>query len=84
MVTISNLLKKWIIGILNHPINIIKGNWFRFNKQNNILYTDRYKHCKFCKELENTPIGEVCGLCGCPLDSKLRVAEEKCELNNWR
>lgn len=31
-----------------------------------------------------TPIGEVCGLCGCPLKSKLRVKNEKCELDKWK
>ena len=78
-----NVLKKWIIGLFTHPISIIKGNWFRFKDKNHKLYTFRYKKCKFCKEKENTPIGEVCGLCGCPLKSKLRVIEEKCELDKW-
>lgn len=79
-----NLIKKWIRGILDHPIIIIKGNWFRLKDKNYRLYIIRYKKCKFCKELEDTPVGEVCGLCGCPLKSKLRVAEETCELNKWR
>lgn len=78
-----NLLKKWLIGILKHPINIFKGNWFRLKNANYYLYITRYKKCKFCKELEDTPIGEVCGICGCPLKSKLRVSEETCEINRW-
>ena len=77
------ILKKWIIGLFTHPISIIKGNWFRFKDENHKLYTIRYKKCRFCEKKENTPIGEVCGLCGCPLESKLRVAEETCELNKW-
>lgn len=79
-----NLLKKWIHGILEHPINIIKGNWFRLTDKNDTLYYNRYKACMHCNEKEKTPIGIVCGLCGCPLNSKLRVKEETCELNKWR
>lgn len=78
------MVKKWIKGILNHPINIIKGNWYRLINKHYWLYYARYARCKHCKELEDTPIGEVCGLCGCPLDSKLRVIEEKCELDKWK
>lgn len=78
------LLKKWIIGIFKHPINIIKGNWYRLKNDKYLLYINRYSKCKFCEELEKTPIGEVCGICGCPLKSKLRVEEEKCEMNRWK
>lgn len=80
---ISELLIKWFKGIFNHPIAILKGNWFRFKDKNNTLYTNRYNKCKTCLDLEDTPIGEVCGICGCPLKSKLRVPEETCELNKW-
>lgn len=78
------LFKKWIIGIINHPINIIKGNWFRFRNKENKLYLERYSKCNLCGDKEMTPIGEVCGRCGCPLKSKLRVKEEKCELDRWK
>lgn len=66
-----------------HPIAIIKGNLLRFFKRNTSLQKDRYKICKTCIDLENTKIGEVCGICGCPLESKLRVKDEKCENNRW-
>lgn len=36
-----------------------------------------------CSEKENTPIGVICGICGCPLDSKLRILEETCKLKKW-
>ena len=77
------ILKKWIIGLFTHPISIIKGNWFRFKDENHKLYIIRYKKCKYCVEKESIVVGEVCGQCGCPLESKLRVAEETCELNKW-
>lgn len=77
-------LKQWIIGFIRHPFKIIKGNWFRLKDTNHLLYITRYSKCKVCQEKENSPIGELCGYCGCPLESKLRVTEEKCELNKWR
>jgi hypothetical protein len=77
------ILFKWLKGLITHPFNIIKGNWFRIKDENHALYKTRYKQCKTCFELEDTPIGKVCGLCGCPLKSKLRVKEETCELHRW-
>lgn len=74
---------KWIKGVLTHPIRIIKGHWYNYKDKNNKLYKIRYKHCNYCKEKEDSRIGELCGLCGCPLKSKLRIREEKCELNRW-
>ena len=74
------LFYKWFIALFKHPASIIKGNFYRFHNVNNDLYIKRYSKCKNCQHKENTPIGEVCGLCGCPLKSKLRVPDEKCEL----
>lgn len=76
-------LIKWIKGFINHPFRVIKGNWFRFKDKNTLLYIKRYRHCNFCNDKESSPIGEICGLCGCPLKSKLRIKEETCELNRW-
>lgn len=76
-------LKQWITGIIKHPLSIVKGNWFRFLDKNPLLYARRYKHCNFCEFKADSPIGEICDLCGCPLKSKLRVKDEKCELNRW-
>lgn len=78
------ILSKWFKAIVTHPISIIKGNYFRVKQLNTLLYLSRYRHCKNCRELENTPIGEVCGICGCPLKSKLRLLEETCDLNRWK
>ena len=48
------------------------------------LYNKRYKQCKGCSNKETIEtIGEICGICGCPLQSKLRVKDEKCDLNKW-
>ena len=77
------MINKWLKAIFTHPIKIIKGNYYRLKNKNLILYLSRYQKCKRCKELENTLIGQVCGICGCPLKSKLRVKEETCKLNKW-
>lgn len=78
-----NLFKKWIIGIFTHPINIIKGNWRNIKNKNKDLYNNRYEFCRFCAERQDSPIGEICGICGCPLKTKLRVEEETCELDKF-
>jgi hypothetical protein len=39
--------------------------------------------CKKCEHIENTKLGDICGLCGCILESKTRVEDEHCELNKW-
>jgi hypothetical protein len=28
-------------------------------------------------------LGDICNECGCILDAKARVKDEKCELNKW-
>ena len=80
----GQMVIKWIKAFFStHIINIIKGNFRRlFNIRPN-YYEERYKICKVCSEKEETPIGEICGLCGCPLKSKLRVEDEKCYLNKF-
>ena len=79
------ILKLWIKHIFSFEIiNILKGNYNRiFNKETK-LYNKRYKQCKGCPNKETIEtIGEICGICGCPLQSKLRVKDEKCDLNKW-
>lgn len=79
------IFKLWIKHIFSFEIiNILKGNYNRiFNKEIK-LYNKRYKQCKGCSNKETIEtIGEICGICGCPLQSKLRVKDEKCDLNKW-
>lgn len=28
-------------------------------------------------------LGDICGECGCVLEAKARVKDEKCKLNKW-
>lgn len=78
------ILIKWIKGFLKKPFIIIKGNFYRIINSNKFLYLSRYYgHCSKCIYNTDTRIGEVCDICGCPLQSKLRLKEEKCEINKW-
>lgn len=80
----KEMVIKWIGAIFSsHIINIIIGNFKRLFHLGRSLYTERYRICAQCSEKEDTPIGEICGLCGCPLKSKLVVDNEKCLIKKW-
>ena len=73
------LITKWAKAIISHPRDIIKGNYYRLINKNDLLYLSRDQKCKTCKYLESVPsVGEICGECGCPLESKLRLEEFEC------
>ena len=52
--------------------------------RNKKLSGERMEICNKCNEKTRiTKNIYICGLCGCVLDSKTRVKDEKCELNKW-
>lgn len=63
--------------------NIIKGTFFNVLRKEQELADKRIPICKKCEHIENTKLGDICGLCGCILESKTRVEDEHCELNKW-
>lgn len=64
--------------------NIIRGWYYKLIGFNWELYEQRMKQCNECSEiLYITKNTKVCGQCGCVLDAKNRVIEEKCPLNKW-
>nr|DAU84806.1 MAG TPA: zinc-ribbon containing domain protein [Caudoviricetes sp.] len=79
------VFKLWLRHIFSLAVlHIIIGNFNRLFNKKRYLYDSRYKICKTCLHKETiTYIGEICGMCGCPLKSKLRVEDERCELNKW-
>lgn len=80
----KQMVIKWIKAIFSkHIFAIIKGNFNRLFRKEQFLFDTRYINCKDCNLKENSPIGEICGLCGCPLESKLRVLDEECEIKKW-
>lgn len=63
--------------------NIITGHMNELTGQNEELFQLRYAICKVCPNFETQAIGEVCGMCGCRLQAKLRVERERCPLGEW-
>ena len=76
--------------------NIIKGHINEVLKKEQDLYLYRIEICKECPLYTNTKIGHLCDKtkyvnkdgkiihgCGCRLDAKARLFDEKCVLNKW-
>lgn len=65
-------------------INIIKGNWKRFNGVSTPISRSRLAICKSCDNKKRILfVGYICKSCGCPIKSKVLVHEEKCPNNKW-
>lgn len=79
------ILKLWTQHIFSAEVfRIISGNFNRLFKRNQSLYHKRYKACSTCPKREKIRgIGEICGICGCPLKSKLVTVDEHCDLAKW-
>ena len=63
--------------------NIVSGHLNELAGGNQELFELRYAICKVCPHIDKIAIGEVCGVCGCRLQAKLRVEREKCPVGEW-
>ena len=74
--SIKKLLKKiW---------NIIKGTYFNITNKHQDKADKRLAICNICNKTEILyGVGKICTMCGCVLESKTRVDDEKCEMNKW-
>lgn len=64
--------------------HIIKGWYYSLRGFNYELAEQRMEQCKKCSEiLYLTKNVTECNICGCFLDAKTRVEEEKCPLKKW-
>lgn len=63
--------------------NIIKGTYYNITNKKQLLADKRLAICNNCEHKEDFVLGDICNLCGCILDSKTRVLDEKCEMNKW-
>ena len=64
--------------------NIIKGTYFNITKKHQDKADIRLNICNKCSHVENIKgLGNICNMCGCILESKTRVEDEKCEMNKW-
>ena len=63
---------------------IIRGWYYKTFDVNRELATKRIAICNKCsKKTHVDMLGDICGECGCVLDAKARVEDERCELNKW-
>ena len=82
---IPSILKELpsVITVLKKLWNIIKGWYYKiFNKKQGIA-NDRLEICHQCSNKINSALGDACSLCGCILDAKTRVKDEKCDIDKW-
>ena len=78
------MVKKWIKAVFTHPAKILKSLYYRKKNINKDLADRRITICRNCKDkIEVQHIGEVCRICGCILDNKVRLDNEHCELFKW-
>lgn len=75
---------KWIEGFIKHPLTIIKSIYYRIYNRHYNMTNKRLKICKHCSSKESIKfVGDICGECGCILDNKTRIIDEKCDLGKW-
>lgn len=78
-----NILIKWLYGILTKPLTILKSIYFNIKHKNTDISNFRLFICNRCEHKLPTKFGTICDRCGCILNNKTRVAEEKCDLGKW-
>lgn len=59
--------------------SILIGWWFWITNRNNTMAKERLKICAVCKFRRVF----LCGECGCVLQAKARLPEEKCPKDKW-
>ena len=65
-------------------LNILKGWYYKIFNKHEELAKKRIAICNKCSHKEHIDmVGYICNECGCILDAKTRVLDEKCELNKW-
>lgn len=76
---------KILKAICTKPLTIIRGTYYNIFHKHQDLAIKRLKICAGCSHAIYLPRARqsVCDLCGCVLESKARIDEEKCEMNKW-
>ena len=65
-------------------INILIGTFNNIFNKNKKISIPRMKICKDCEYIKKiNKIGNVCTICGCILESKTTVLNEKCNKGKW-
>ena len=75
---------KWIKAFLEHPCRILKSIWYNITRQNDKLASKRMEICNSCEhKMTIKYVGDICSICGCILENKTRLINEKCDLGKW-
>ena len=76
-------MSRWkmvVVKIYNKLVNIIKGHYYNLTGKHQDIANKRLAICNKCQNKEYYKgIGDICALCGCPLQAKTRVINEQCE-----
>jgi hypothetical protein len=60
-------------------IRILTAWWLWITNRNNKLAKARLKICSPCDKMK----WGVCKICGCPIQTKIRLYDESCPLKKW-
>lgn len=64
--------------------NIILGTYYNIFNKNKELSCKRLDICNRCSDKTTIKkIGSICNHCGCVLNSKTTVKQEKCPIGKW-
>lgn len=77
------IIIKWLHGILTKPLAIIKSIYFNIKNKHQDLADYRLSICNQCAHKLTIKVGDICDQCGCILENKTRLEEEKCDLCKW-
>jgi hypothetical protein len=72
-----------MVNLLERIRNIILGWLFKIFKIKNDIAKTRLGICSMCEHRINSCLGDICGQCGCVLDAKTRIIDERCDLDKW-
>ena len=73
-----------ILMIAHKMWNILEGNFKNLFHIYPKFSRKRYAACRSCDQKLYIPLfGFICKKCGCIIESKITVKDEKCKLNKW-
>lgn len=76
------MIKEKIVKISRKIKNIIIGTYYNITNKQKGLSIYRMSLCNKCPHKKDL-FGGICEICGCILESKTRVLEERCPKKEW-
>ena len=77
------IFKHILKAIFTKPLQILKSIYYRFSNQNRQLTENRLAICNKCEHRLIFMNEAICDQCGCILQNKTRLINEKCDLKKW-